>query len=327
MKILLMKFFPALIVCATLSRAVYAQDFSEFIEQAKKDFESGDTARFEASLRLLYPRHIKAHYPLYEELLDAVADDDREEAFELLGRLVLEDGLLLDEIGREEDFAELHGDPRWAAFMEEVEELKSGYDNPLRLRLKDIQYRDQGIRLVVMYSRSHPLADRIHDYMRRIDAQSAREVTAVIDRVGWPGEDMVGSEGAETVFLAIQHADDLEVQQKYIPLLRQAVLEGRAEGWQLAFLTDRILMNQGKKQIYGTQKVISYTDDSESYIIPLEYPERVDSLRAEIGLEPLAEELGEYGIEWDLESYYEDLPEIERKYRQRHEAIKNGAKR
>lgn len=37
-------------------------------------------------------------------------------------------------------------------------------------------------------------------------------------------------------------------------MLQQAVQTGKANGWHLAFLTDRILMNQGKKQIYGTQK-------------------------------------------------------------------------
>jgi hypothetical protein len=104
-------------------------------------------------------------------------------------------------------------------------------------------------------------------------------------------------------------------------MLREAVKAGKADGWQLAFLTDRILMNQGKKQIYGTQKVIS-TIPGRSYIIPLEYPERVDELRREVGLPPLADDLEEEGMHWDPEEYRRNLLEIERMYKERFDSSK-----
>jgi hypothetical protein len=54
----------------------------------------------------------------------------------------------------------------------------------------------------------------------------------------------------------------------------------------LAYLTDRVLLAEGKKQIYGTQY---HTVDGKMEPKPLEDPENVDRRRAEAGLEPLAE--------------------------------------
>lgn len=55
--------------------------------------------------------------------------------------------------------------------------------------------------------------------------------------------------------------------------------------------------------------------DKKSYLIPLEYPDKVDMLRKEIGLSPLAEELAEEGRSWNLEEYKKNLPAIEERYR------------
>lgn len=67
-------------------------------------------------------------------------------------------------------------------------------------------------------------------------------------------------------------------------------------------------MNQGKKQIYGTQKIITKNPET-SYIIPLENPEKVDELRKEIGLDPLNDDLQEDGLSWNLEDYKKIYPE------------------
>ena len=110
------------------------------------------------------------------------------------------------------------------------------------------------------------------------------------------------------------------MQQKYLPIMRKAIKEGNAKPWQYAFLQDRILMSQGKPQIYGTQKVVS-EDPHKSYLIPLQDPDNVDSLRAEVGMDPLKEDLAEEGIDWDVEKYKQRLPQVEKMYRERFQRI------
>ncbi len=52
----------------------------------------------------------------------------------------------------------------------------------------------------------------------------------------------------------------------------------------VAFLTDRVLAHDGKKQIYGTQGKM---EDGEFVPFPLEDEEHIDSLRSSVGLPPL----------------------------------------
>ena len=53
-------------------------------------------------------------------------------------------------------------------------------------------------------------------------------------------------------------------------------------------MKDRILVNRGKKQIYGTQK---YWDPKENKFVffPIEDEKNVKAKRKEVGLEPLTE--------------------------------------
>lgn len=174
---------------------------------------------------------------------------------------------------------------------------------------------DQSIRLLLIEARKRfgsdsPAATAVHTKMKRIDAENTRRIRQIIDRYGWLGKDDIGEDANETLFLCIQHVEDLTVQEKYLPILRQAVEEGRAEGWHYAFLVDRIRMNRGEKQIYGTQTVSR--NNTLDYVVPLENPDQVDSLRQSVGLEPMNTYLD--GA-WDLNAYKRDLPEIERRYK------------
>lgn len=63
-------------------------------------------------------------------------------------------------------------------------------------------------------------------------------------------------------------------------------------------------MNRGERQIYGTQRI---TRDGVDYLVPLQDAERVDSLRANLGMEPLQAYMSDCGLEqgWSME-YYKD---------------------
>lgn len=51
-------------------------------------------------------------------------------------------------------------------------------------------------------------------------------------------------------------------------------------------LRDRVLVNEGRRQIYGTQ--IAGVRDGAPIPWPWEEPDRIDRLRAEVGLESFA---------------------------------------
>lgn len=105
----------------------------------------------------------------------------------------------------------------------------------------------------------------------------------VVHEYGWPGRSLVGEDGADAAWLLAQHSDhDPAFQRECLDLLEVAAGREDASRRNLAYLTDRVLLKERGKQIYGTQ----FKGPAPQ---PIEDPERVDELRAAAGLEPLAE--------------------------------------
>lgn len=89
---------------------------------------------------------------------------------------------------------------------------------------------------------------------RRLTAQHGDRLHQIMDEYGWPTAELVGEDAARGAWLIAQHADrQLDVQRRALRLMEQAVAAGSAAPRELAFLRDRTLVNEGRKQIYGTQ--------------------------------------------------------------------------
>jgi hypothetical protein len=306
--------------------SAFCQEFEALLKQSLYYFEQNELQKFEETYPRLYVEYLKANLPAYQEAVKAVDRQDTELAFSDINSLIDED-LFLDEIEYDKNFNMLHEKEEWHNLIQKINIINSIYNEKVRSELKEIQRKDQGIRLLYINTKNDSLKTAIHDYMKVVvDKDCAEKICSILDKYGWSGSGEIGSEANETLFLGIQHVDDLMVQKKYLPMLKDAVQSGKAEGWHLAFLTDRILMNQGKKQRYGTQKIVS-NDPTKTYIIPLEYPDNIDDLRKELGLPPLAEDLAEEGIHWDLDEYKKNLPVIEKMYKERYEALESRSKK
>ncbi len=77
----------------------------------------------------------------------------------------------------------------------------------------------------------------------------------IVDRDGWVSNKIVGEQGELYAWLIVQHSDDLSFQKYCLEQLKVLpVTKERME--HIMYLTDRILIKEGKHQIYGTQKTI-----------------------------------------------------------------------
>jgi hypothetical protein len=128
----------------------------------------------------------------------------------------------------------------------------------------------------------------------KIDKRNIKRLEEIIARYGWPTISMGGKEASESAFLIVQHAD-LVYQKKYFPMLKTAAMKNEARRDHVAMMEDRMLMGEGKKQIYGTGLK---TDDvtKELKLWPIENEEEVDARRAAVGLPPMAEYLKMMGL-------------------------------
>jgi hypothetical protein len=122
---------------------------------------------------------------------------------------------------------------------------------------------------------------------QRIDGENTRWLGDLLDARGWPGRTLVGEEGALAAWLLAQHADhDPARQRAFLDALRDAVDQGEASPAHLAYLEDRVRVNAGQPQLYGTQFTVT---DGELGPRPIEDPQRLDERRAAAGLEPFAD--------------------------------------
>ena len=113
----------------------------------------------------------------------------------------------------------------------------------------------------------------------------------VLNKYGYPGFDLVGKEGEKYYWLMTQHCDfDPTFQAKVLEKLEQQVKIENADGRNFGLLTDRVNLNLGKKQIYGTQ--VSYVRETGQAIPkPLSDSLSVNERRKSVGLESIEEYL------------------------------------
>jgi hypothetical protein len=110
---------------------------------------------------------------------------------------------------------------------------------------------------------------------------------AVFASTGFPGEDIVGKDGSKNFWLMVQHLDKWPAfQQQVLNSMEKEVAKQNASAKDFAYLTDRVRLNTGQKQVYGTQ-VTYNTDSCQAIPRALENPESVNQRRKVVGLEPL----------------------------------------
>lgn len=160
-------------------------------------------------------------------------------------------------------------------------------DPELRLELQRRFEADQAARQEWI---EHGQDEQTTARVARIDQENGIWLKALIADRGWPGYALVDKDGAHAAWLLVQHQDaDPAFQHRCLDLLVAAVARHDASPADLAYLTDRVLLAEGRKQLYGTQCM--QTPDGDFVLRPLESPERVDELRRSVGLPPLAEYL------------------------------------
>lgn len=120
--------------------------------------------------------------------------------------------------------------------------------------LEEMRIEDQSIRLLLIdAAKKKRNVDKIRKIMDGIDQRNAVRVTEIIDQYGWLSPDDIGYEANEALFLCIQHSQDSLIQNKYLPILKEAVQKGAAKGWQYAFLTDRCYESRTKTNLWDAE--------------------------------------------------------------------------
>ncbi|MDW3196890.1 MAG: DUF6624 domain-containing protein [Cytophagales bacterium] len=123
--------------------------------------------------------------------------------------------------------------------------------------------------------------DSLNSRILRFDSTALVFIKEVIDTHGWLGKSQIGAAANRTLFLIIQHAPENDIRKAYFPLLEASVKQGESEKSDMATMNDRILVRDGKPQIYGTQ---SHMVDGKLEPFPIEDVKNVNKRRRKVGL-------------------------------------------
>lgn len=184
----------------------------------------------------------------------------------------------------------ISGDRRWAGFAKRV---KESYAKTLALRdpilapkLKAIFDSHQEARKSERKTRTMkeatPAEIAAHKAkIRQTDSLNRQEIALVLDEKGWLAPQTIGDTGTLAIYTVLLNSP-FEFQEKYLPMMREAVKNGFVKQADLAMLEDRFLTNQGKPQIYGTQ--VKRVTGGKLVPLPIEDEKNVDKRRFEVGL-------------------------------------------
>ncbi len=183
--------------------------------------------------------------------------------------------------------------------------------------LEEVYNNDQAVREWTK-EMSSLTADQIVEYsteMERVDSLNQAIVFGILDKEGWPSH--LSYKANRAIWIVIDHSD-LANRSKYLELVKEKAEEGVLDKTDYAILNDRVLMEEGKPQVYGTQiKMAAMIVDNEVAmqlcLWPVDNPAALDSLRSTVGLSPIqdylktsSESVGQE-IVWDKERTVADF--------------------
>ena len=183
--------------------------------------------------------------------------------------------------------------------------------------LEEVYDNDQAVRKWAK-GMSSLTAEEIVNYsteMERVDSLNQATVFGILDKKGWPSH--LSDKANRAIWIVIDHSD-LTYRRKYMDFVKEKAKEGVLDKTDYAILNDRVLMEEGKPQIYGTQIKMATTIVNDEiamqlYLWPVENPSALDSLRSTVGLSPIeeylktsSESIGQE-IVWDKEKTVTDF--------------------
>jgi len=210
------------------------------------------------------------------------------------------------------DFLSVIHDPRWKKIEDnqfKKYEAKNGpiKNKPFARALFRMIIKDQGFMYVGNIERkkyiknggyfSTPAIYPVLAMEEKNKKENEKELQKLLDKYGWPTTSEVTEYAAAGAALIINHASHA-LRVKYFPMLEKAFKEGEAQPLRYAKMCDRLLVEEGKKQLYGTQVKFEHM---KRVPYPILDPEHVDKRRAKIGLGPLVPYLKKrFGIDWQV---------------------------
>ena len=127
----------------------------------------------------------------------------------------------------------------------------------------------------------------IMNNVRVTDSMNFSIIKPVFDKYGYPGYDKVGEQSSHNFWLLVQHADKHpDFQDSVLIKMKIEADKGNSSIKDYAYLFDRVKINSGQPQRYGTQMTLDSLKMSYEPK-PVEEPDKLNERRKQVGLSPI----------------------------------------
>jgi hypothetical protein len=278
-----------LLLGASASAQVPVGKGADLVRKAEGALQRGDAAAALPLYRSAWAAGIRDASNTYNAACAAALAKQPAEALVWLERAIAAGFVDRKHLMADGDLVTVRADPRFAEILTKL----AASEERIMVRIKDRALRQELLtRMAEDQEARRPVPGRAPSEaevkrIQEIDRKNTARLEEVIEKHGWPGKTLVGEDGAFAAWLMIQHADQAPAfQRRCLPLLEKAVLAGEAGGKELAYLTDRVLVADGKPQRYGTQ---FHQVDGQLVPREVEDPGKLEARRKKVGLPTMAE--------------------------------------
>lgn len=119
-----------------------------------------------------------------------------------------------------------------------------------------------------------------------IDTPNTKRLEEIFKKYGFPTVKLVGKDGFQAFLLLLQHSTSDRLREKSLKPIEKAFKRREITPLEYANFTDRLLLRQGKPQIYGSG---FETKDGKLVMNKTKDIKNLDRRRKKIGLPPIAE--------------------------------------
>ena len=132
-------------------------------------------------------------------------------------------------------------------------------DTIFQTEQEPIRMRDS---LIKVYGAESKEAQAYHEIYKKNHMVNEEKILSLLDNFGWPKKENIGEQGNLTICNVLQHSDQ-EIREKYLPLMKSAVLDGQLHPRFLVRAQDRLATDKGDLQVYGGQ--MKYYPETKSF--------------------------------------------------------------
>jgi len=281
----------------------FSQDYASLVKQGYKVYEDKEYAKsveiFEQAFKLEKPKSSD----LYNAACSASLAKQTDKALDFLGQAIDGGYSNLGHLKADTDLAPLYEDKRWKEIIAKIEKKQADEFAKLKypkiaklldsMVVSDQEFRHQSIDLMNKGFKSEsPEMREAFENGKNADSLNMIILKKIFKEYCFMGIEEVGKQGSSNFWLMMQHCDkDPKFQEEVLSEMKKHIERKNANPSNYAYLIDRVKVNTGKPQVYGTQMILN-KDNSSYEPKPVIEPQNLNKRRAEVGLGTIEEYIG-----------------------------------